>query len=146
MTPTVHGIIHARENQLRMGLASPQNQQWDTWYPTRFATRRYGICAGWLQKWLHCKIGEKNQTAKSRKVLALDPRRGAGVAEQGCLLSSYPGKTGIGGSNPPLSARIFPSHCRQRRSFFVYCPGYGGGYDFGGLTNSPLVLAHLASL
>jgi hypothetical protein len=26
------------------------------------------------------------------------------VAEQGCLLSSYPGKTGIGGSNPPLSA------------------------------------------
>src|SRR6202142_1008332 len=32
------------------------------------------------------------------------PRRGAGVAEQGCLLSSYPGKTGIGGSNPPLSA------------------------------------------
>jgi hypothetical protein len=27
------------------------------------------------------------------------------VAEQGCLLSSYPGKTGIGGSNPPLSAK-----------------------------------------
>ena len=26
------------------------------------------------------------------------------MAEQGCLLSSYPGKTGIGGSNPPLSA------------------------------------------
>ena len=32
-------------------------------------------------------------------------RRGAGVAEQGCLLSSYTGKTGVGGSNPPLSAR-----------------------------------------
>ena len=28
------------------------------------------------------------------------------MAEQGCLLSSYPGKTGIGGSNPPLSAMI----------------------------------------
>jgi hypothetical protein len=26
------------------------------------------------------------------------------VAEQGCLLSSYTGKTGVGGSNPPLSA------------------------------------------
>ena len=26
------------------------------------------------------------------------------MAEQGCLLSSYPGKTGIGGSDPPLSA------------------------------------------
>jgi hypothetical protein len=34
----------------------------------------------------------------------LRPRRGAGVVEQGCLLSSYTGKTGIGGSNPPLSA------------------------------------------
>jgi hypothetical protein len=34
-------------------------------------------------------------------------RRGAGVAEQGCLLSSYTGKTGIGGSNPPLSASPF---------------------------------------
>jgi hypothetical protein len=34
------------------------------------------------------------------------PRRGAGVAEQGCLLSSYPDKIGIGGSNPPLSASI----------------------------------------
>src|SRR5438046_2051094 len=31
-------------------------------------------------------------------------RRGAGVAEQGCLLSSCTGKTGAGGSNPPLSA------------------------------------------
>ena len=29
--------------------------------------------------------------------------RGAGVAEQGCLLSSCTGKTGAGGSNPPLS-------------------------------------------
>src|SRR5271154_5141902 len=38
------------------------------------------------------------------------PRRGAGVAEQGCLLSSYPDKIGIGGSNPPLSAR----HCSAR--------------------------------
>jgi hypothetical protein len=28
------------------------------------------------------------------------------VAEQGCLLSSYPDKIGIGGSNPPLSAII----------------------------------------
>ena len=38
------------------------------------------------------------------------PRRGAGVAEQGCLLSSYPDKIGIGGSNPPLSATsIFPN-------------------------------------
>ena len=35
------------------------------------------------------------------------PRRGAGVVEQGCLLSSYTGKTGIGGSNPPLSATPF---------------------------------------
>jgi hypothetical protein len=35
------------------------------------------------------------------------PRRGAGVVEQGCLLSSYTGKTGIGGSNPPLSAKRF---------------------------------------
>ncbi len=26
------------------------------------------------------------------------------MAEQGCLLSSYTGKTGVGGSNPPLSA------------------------------------------
>jgi hypothetical protein len=34
------------------------------------------------------------------------PRRGAGVAEQGCLLSSYPDKIGIGGSNPPLSATV----------------------------------------
>jgi hypothetical protein len=34
--------------------------------------------------------------------------RGAGVAEQGCLLSSYTGKTGVGGSNPPLSARFSP--------------------------------------
>ena len=34
-------------------------------------------------------------------------RRGAGVAEQGCLLSSYTGKTGVGGSNPPLSATPF---------------------------------------
>jgi hypothetical protein len=34
------------------------------------------------------------------------PRRGAGVVEQGCLLSSYTGKTGIGGSNPPLSATL----------------------------------------
>ena len=34
-------------------------------------------------------------------------RRGAGVAEQGCLLSSYTGKTGVGGSNPPLSAISF---------------------------------------
>jgi hypothetical protein len=32
------------------------------------------------------------------------------VAEQGCLLSSYPDKIGIGGSNPPLSATsIFPN-------------------------------------
>jgi hypothetical protein len=29
------------------------------------------------------------------------------VVEQGCLLSSYTGKTGIGGSNPPLSAKPF---------------------------------------
>ena len=29
------------------------------------------------------------------------------MAEQGCLLSSYTGKTGVGGSNPPLSAMIF---------------------------------------
>jgi hypothetical protein len=28
------------------------------------------------------------------------------VAEQGCLLSSYPDKIGIGGSNPPLSATV----------------------------------------
>ena len=26
------------------------------------------------------------------------------MVEQGCLLSSYTGKTGVGGSNPPLSA------------------------------------------
>src|SRR5437016_3112395 len=35
------------------------------------------------------------------------PRRGAGVAEQGCLLSSCSGKTRAGGSNPPLSAPLF---------------------------------------
>jgi hypothetical protein len=40
------------------------------------------------------------------------------VAEQGCLLSSYPGKTGIGGSNPPLSAMI-ESHVNLRRTDFV---------------------------
>jgi hypothetical protein len=28
------------------------------------------------------------------------------VAEQGCLLSSCPGKTRAGGSNPPLSAFV----------------------------------------
>jgi hypothetical protein len=33
-------------------------------------------------------------------------RRGAGVVEQGCLLSSCAGN-GTGGSNPPLSARFF---------------------------------------
>src|SRR5271168_1022881 len=38
------------------------------------------------------------------------PRRGAGVAEQGCLLSSYPDKIGIGGSNPPLSASSHIAH------------------------------------
>src|SRR5271163_1102309 len=38
------------------------------------------------------------------------PRRGAGVAEQGCLLSSYPDKIGIGGSNPPLSATSHIAH------------------------------------
>ena len=47
--------------------------------------------------------------ARIRIYKSLTPRRGAGVAEQGCLLSSYPGKTGIGGSNPPLSA-INESH------------------------------------
>src|ERR1700677_833239 len=41
------------------------------------------------------------------------PRRGAGVAEQGCLLSSYPGKTGIGGSNPPLSAISRHNPCNK---------------------------------
>src|SRR5712692_10391057 len=41
-------------------------------------------------------------------------RRGAGVAEQGCLLSSYTGKTGVGGSNPPLSARFFLPHTATR--------------------------------
>jgi hypothetical protein len=57
-----------------------------------------------------CKTGysvekPRDQTAKIRLYSSLTPRRGAGVAEQGCLLSSYPGKTGIGGSNPPLSAK-----------------------------------------
>ena len=38
------------------------------------------------------------------------------MAEQGCLLSSYPGKTGIGGSNPPLSAMIESHlHLQQKR-------------------------------
>jgi hypothetical protein len=36
------------------------------------------------------------------------------VAEQGCLLSSYPGKTGIGGSNPPLSAKLTINDSRER--------------------------------
>ena|GEM_PF-6156401 len=40
------------------------------------------------------------------------------MAEQGCLLSSYPGKTGIGGSNPPLSAMIESHlHLQQKRIF-----------------------------
>ena len=52
------------------------------------------------------------------------------MAEQGCLLSSYPDKIGIGGSNPPLSARIFLSHCKQTRFRFVSRPGYESGYDF----------------
>ncbi len=30
------------------------------------------------------------------------------MVEQGCLLSSYTGKTGVGGSNPPLSAMQVP--------------------------------------
>src|SRR5437867_2682010 len=43
-------------------------------------------------------------------------RRGAGVAEQGCLLSSCTGKTGAGGSNPPLSAhRSLETICRRNR-------------------------------
>ena len=36
------------------------------------------------------------------------------MAEQGCLLSSYPGKTGIGGSNPPLSAKLDINGPRER--------------------------------
>ena len=36
------------------------------------------------------------------------------MAEQGCLLSSYTGKTGVGGSNPPLSARFFLPHTATR--------------------------------
>ena len=39
-----------------------------------------------------------------RRSFGLCPWRGAGVAEQGCLLSSYTGMTGIEGSNPSLSA------------------------------------------
>ena len=53
--------------------------------------------------------------------LRLSVRRGAGVAEQGCLLSSYTGKTGVGGSNPPLSAIKFD------KSFFYWvnrCAGF----------------------
>ena len=39
------------------------------------------------------------------------------MAEQGCLLSSYPDKIGIGGSNPPLSAKQSAlSLCSQFRS------------------------------
>jgi hypothetical protein len=37
------------------------------------------------------------------------------VAEQGCLLSSYPDKIGIGGSNPPLSAIVIPYRERVGR-------------------------------
>jgi hypothetical protein len=37
------------------------------------------------------------------------------VAEQGCLLSSYPDKIGIGGSNPPLSA-IAVNACKTKRT------------------------------
>jgi hypothetical protein len=80
-------------------------------------TRHEGACAELLQNWLQCQIGEKDKAAKTRKVLALSLRRGAGVAEQGCLLSSYPGKTGIGGSNPPLSAmstNVRPGHIGDR--------------------------------
>jgi hypothetical protein len=45
-----------------------------------------------------------NEKAALIGVASCRPRRGAGVAEQGCLLSSCSGKTRAGGSNPPLSA------------------------------------------
>jgi hypothetical protein len=69
------------------------------------------------------------------------PRRGAGVAEQGCLLSSYPDKIGIGGSNPPLSAningglfriylpRIPCGGCRPVRLHGRHFDGFGGSSD-----------------
>ena len=37
------------------------------------------------------------------------------MAEQGCLLSSYPDKIGIGGSNPPLSATVKRSNKNRAR-------------------------------
>lgn len=43
------------------------------------------------------------------------------MAEQGCLLSSYPGKTGIGGSNPPLSAEFDITDPRERLDAVIYC-------------------------
>jgi hypothetical protein len=42
------------------------------------------------------------------------------VAEQGCLLSSYPGKTGIGGSNPPLSAKLNINDSRERLDSVIH--------------------------
>jgi hypothetical protein len=44
------------------------------------------------------------------------------VAEQGCLLSSYPDKIGIGGSNPPLSASVLFS--------MGWIPSLSISYDF----------------
>ena len=45
------------------------------------------------------------------------------MAEQGCLLSSYTGKTGVGGSNPPLSARHFSAIIPRTQQVFGCGPG-----------------------
>jgi hypothetical protein len=45
------------------------------------------------------------------------------VAEQGCLLSSYTVKNGVGGSNPPLSAS------RKPAEYSGWQLGRGYGFD-----------------
>ena len=56
-----------------------------------------------------------------------DPRRGAGVAEQGCLLSSYTAMSGIGGSNPPLSAIFLYALKHLKKN---YCTDFKTEKDF----------------
>jgi len=64
------------------------------------------------------------------------PRRGAGVAEQGCLLSSYPDKIGIGGSNPPLSAtlKIKLGFDSRFRHFLLFLERFRAGRIVSALT------------
>jgi hypothetical protein len=74
------------------------------------------------------------------------------VAEQGCLLSSYPGKTGIGGSNPPLSAKSNINDPRERINVVIYyllslrfeCWPFGKASAL--LSNGKLILASYGAL